>query len=462
MTLPSRLWRGLTAALLSTTSLVALAEEAVEKAAEAATDAAPAAAEAAAAAVAPVLNSGDTAWVACCALFVTLLLIPGLALFYGGLARSKNVLSILMQIFTGSALVSLLFAIYGYSFIFVDGGSLQSLIGGAGKVFLAGITNDSLQGTIPEWLYVFFMLLFAAITPVIICGAFAERIKFSAVLVFLAVWFTINYVPQAHMAWAGGWVFNLGALDFAGGNVVHVNVGAASLVGAYLVGRRKGFGTSSLAPHNMTMTMTGGSIVWVGWLGFCGGCAYAASGFAMLVVLNNSLAACAGAVAWTLVEWAHRGKPSVLGAVSGAIAGLVAITPACGYVGPMGAIACGLITAPICCWAVEKLKPMIGLDDSFDVFGVHGTGGIVGSALSVIFALPALGGVGFAEGRDLSSQLMVNLGVTGFTFVYSVISSWIAFKIAALFCGGLRVDEEQEVDGLDLSSHGEVGYKYSN
>ncbi|WP_085315988.1 ammonium transporter [Derxia lacustris] len=458
MNLPSRLWRGLTAALLSTASLAALAQDAVEQAA----DAAAPAATAAAAAVTPVLNSGDTAFVACCALFVLLLLIPGLALFYGGLARSKNVLSILMQIFSGSALISLLFAIYGYSFIFVDGGSLQSLIGGSAKVFLASINNDALQGTIPEWLYVFFMLLFAAITPVIICGAFAERIKFSAVLVFLAMWFTLNYVPQAHMAWAGGWIFQLGALDFAGGNVVHVNVGAASLVAAWLVGRRKGFGTPGLAPHNMTMTMTGGSIVWVGWLGFCGGCAYAASGFAMLVVLNNMLAACAGAMSWMLVEWFHRGKPSLLGAVSGAISGLVAITPACGYVGPMGAIACGLLVAPVCVWAVEKLKPMMGLDDSFDVFGVHGVGGIVGSALSVIFALPALGGVGFAEGRDFASQLGVNLGVTAFTFVYSVVASWVSFKIAAMVCGGLRVDEEQEVDGLDLSSHGEVGYKYSN
>ena len=411
-------------------------------------------------AAAPTLNAGDTAFIFACCIAVWLMTIPGLALFYGGLARTKNVLSILMQVFTVSSLITVLWAVYGYTLTFVDGGSMQSVIGGLDKLFMAGVKGDSLQGTIPELLYFFFMLLFAAITPTIIVGAFAERIKFAAVLIFMAIWFTINYVPMAHMAWGGGWVFNLGAQDFAGGNVVHVNVGIASLVAAAMVGARKGVGTSAMSPHNMTMTMTGGSLLWVGWLAFCGGCALAANGFAMLVVVNTMLGAAAGAVSWVLVEWLHRGRPSMLGAVSGAIAGLVAITPACGFVGPMGALAVGAIASPICIWAVEKLKPMIGLDDSFDVFGVHGVGGIAGGILTPIFALPALGGMGYAEGRDLATQMPIQLGVIGFSIVYSAISSWIAFKITSLVCGGLRVEEEDEVEGLDLTSHGEPGYKF--
>ncbi|PRD64353.1 ammonia channel protein [Malikia granosa] len=410
-------------------------------------------------AAAPTLNTGDTAFIFVCSLVVWLMTIPGLALFYGGLARTKNVLSILMQVFTVSSLIMVLWALYGYTLTFTDGGSLQSVIGGLDKVFMRGVTQDSLQGSIPELLYFLFMLLFAAITPTIIVGAFAERIKFAAVLVFMAIWFTINYVPMAHMGWGGGWVFALGAQDFAGGNVVHVNVGIAALVGAWLVGARKGVGTSAMSPHNMTMTMTGGSLLWVGWLGFCGGCALLANGFAMLVVVNTMLAAAAGTVSWMLIEWLHRGKPSMLGAVSGAIAGLVAITPACGFVGPMGAIVIGLIVSPICIWAVEKLKPMIGLDDSFDVFGVHGVGGIAGGLLTPLFALPALGGLGFAEGRDLASQMSVQVGVIGFSILYSAISSFIAFKLAGWLCGGLRVPADDEIEGLDLTSHGEPGYK---
>ncbi|WP_271408637.1 ammonium transporter [Pseudomonas sp. Q1-7] len=411
---------------------------------------------------APVIDSGDTAFVALCSLVVLLMTLPGLALFYGGMARTKNVLSILMQVFCTASLMSVLFAIYGYSLTFTDGGSLQAVIGGFDKLFMAGITKDSVVGTIPEYLYFLFMLLFAAITPAIIVGAFAERMKFAAVMVFMAVWLTINYLPMAHMAWGGGWVFNLGVQDFAGGNVVHLNVGIAALVGAWLLGRRRGFGTPALAPHNMTMTLTGGSLLWVGWLGFCGGCALAANGFAMLVMVNTMLASCAGALAWMLVEWQHRGRPSLFGAVSGAIAGLVAITPACGYVGPMGAILLGLIAGPVCVWSVEKLKPMIGLDDAFDVFGVHGVAGILGGLLTPVFALISLGGQGFPEGRDLADQLMVNGGAILFSILFSAATSLIAFKVAAALCGGLRVAEEAEVDGLDLSAHGEVGYKYSS
>nr|WP_319527935.1 ammonium transporter [Pseudomonas laurentiana] len=410
----------------------------------------------------PALNSGDTAFVATCALVVLLMTLPGLALFYGGLARSKNVLSILMQVFSVASLMSVLFAIYGYSLTFTSGGEWQAIIGGLDKLFLKGVGPDSLQGTIPELLYFLFMLLFAAITPAIICGGFAERMKFSAVMVFMAIWLTINYLPMAHMAWGGGWVFNLGVQDFAGGNVVHVNVGIASLIGAFLLGRRRGYGTSALAPHNMTMTMTGGSMLWVGWLGFCGGCALVANGFAMLVMVNTMLASAAGALAWLFVEWKHRGKPSMLGALSGAIAGLVAITPACGFVGPMGSILLGFIVAPICLWAVEKLKPILGLDDAFDVFGVHGVGGIVGGLLTPVFAMTSLGGLGFSGDRGVLDQLWVNGGVLAFSILFSAVSSYIAFKVAAVLCRGLRVDEEHEVDGLDLSSHGEVGYKYSN
>ena len=411
---------------------------------------------------APALNSGDTAFLVVCSLVVLLMTLPGLGMFYGGMARSKNVLSVQMQVFSGAALMALLFAIYGYSLTFTDGGGLQAIIGGTDKLFLQGVGADSMQGTIPELLYFLFMLLFAAITPPIIVGSFAERMKFAAVMLFMAIWLTINYIPMAHMAWGGGWVFNLGVQDFAGGNVVHLNVGIASLVGAWLIGRRRGFGTQTLSPHNMTMTVTGGCLLWVGWLGFCGGCVLAANGFAMLVIVNTMLASCAGALAWMLAEWKYRGKPSMFGAVSGAIAGLVAVTPACGFVGPMGAIALGLIAAPVCVWAVDKLKPLIGLDDAFDVFGVHGVAGIVGGLLTPVFAMTALGGQGFAEGRDLLDQLAVNGGVMLFSILYSALSSWVAFKLAAVLCGGLRVDEEHEVDGLDLSSHGEVGYKYAN
>ncbi|WP_287030971.1 ammonium transporter [Pseudomonas sp. UBA6310] len=410
----------------------------------------------------PTIDSGDTAFVALCSLVVLLMTLPGLALFYGGMARTKNVLSILMQVFCTASLMSVLFAIYGYSLTFTDGGPLQAMIGGVDKLFMLGITKDSIVGTIPEYLYFLFMLLFAAITPAIIVGGFAERMKFSAVMVFMAVWLTINYIPMAHMAWGGGWVFNLGVQDFAGGNVVHLNVGIAALVGAWLLGRRHGFGTPSLAPHNMTMTLTGGSLLWVGWLGFCGGCALAANGYAMLIMVNTMLASCAGALGWMVVEWQHRGRPSMFGALSGAIAGLVAITPACGFVGPMGAILLGLIAGPVCVWSVEKLKPMIGLDDSFDVFGVHGVAGILGGLLTPVLAHTAIGGQGFAEGRDLFSQLLVNGGAILFSITFSAITSLIAYKVAGLLCRGLRVDEETELDGLDLSSHGEVGYKYSN
>lgn len=407
---------------------------------------------------APALNSGDTAFVAACALIVMLMMLPGLGLFYGGLTRSKNVLSVLTQIMASIAMICVLWVVFGYSLTFVDGGSLQALIGGTGKMFLSGITGDSQVGAIPEYLYVMFMMLFAAITPPIIVGAFAERMKFSAVLIFLGLWLTINYVPMAHMAWGGGWVFGVGVQDFAGGNVVHLNAGMAALVCALVLGPRKGYGTQMMAPHNMTMTYTGGAMLWVGWLAFCGGCALAANGFAMLIMLNTLLGGAGGALGWMAVEWVHRRKPSTFGLLSGTIAGLVAITPACGFVGPAGAILVGALTAPVCVFFVEVVKHRFGYDDSFDVFGVHGVAAFVGGILTVIFAAPALGGLGYAEGRTMLSQMVPQILIMLFSIAVSVTTTWIALKIADALVG-LRVDEDTEFEGLDIATHGEVGYR---
>ncbi|MBK3404217.1 ammonium transporter [Methylorubrum populi] len=408
----------------------------------------------------PVLNGADTAFVATCSLFVMLMMLPGLALFYAGMGRSKNVLSILTQVFASAALICVLWTIAGYSLAFDTTGPLQAFIGGTSKMFLSGVSQTSLVGTLPEYLYFLFMMLFAAITPPIIVGAFAERIRFSAVLVFMGVWFFINYVPMAHMAWGGGWVFNMGGQDFAGGNVVHLNAGMAALVAAYMVGPRMGYGTTMMAPHNMTMTFVGGALLWVGWLAFCGGCALVANGFAMLVVVNTLLGGAAGALSWMATEWLHRGRPSTLGVLSGTIAGLVAITPACGFVSPMGAIGVGLLVSPVCVWAVEYLKHRFGYDDSFDVFGVHGVGAIVGGLLTTVFAAPLLGGPGYAEGRDLVSQFGVQVMLIAFSAAVSVATTFIALKVADLTVG-LRVTAEDEMTGLDLTAHGERGYRIS-
>lgn len=406
----------------------------------------------------PELNSGDTAFVATCALIVMLMMLPGLGLFYAGMARSKNVLSVLTQIIASISLICVLWVFYGYSLTFADGGSLHSVLGGTAKLFLAGVTGDDLVGTIPEYLYIIFMMMFAAITPPIIIGAFAERMKFAAVMVFMAVWLTINYIPMAHMAWGGGWVFGVGVQDFAGGNVVHLNAGMAALVCALVLGPRKGYGHQMMAPHNMTMTYTGGAMLWVGWLAFCGGCALAANGYAMLVMLNTMLGGAGGALGWMAVEWVHRKKPSTFGLLSGTIAGLVAITPACGFVGPAGAIFVGALAAPFCVFFVEVVKHRFGYDDSFDVFGVHGVAAFVGGILTVIFAAPALGGDGYAEGRSMLSQMGPQLLIMLFSMTVSVVTTWIALKVAAVLVG-LRVDEEAEFEGLDIAEHGEVGYR---
>ncbi|WP_249213756.1 ammonium transporter [Tatumella sp. JGM130] len=411
---------------------------------------------------APVLNSGDTAFMFITASLVLLMTLPGLALFYGGMAQSKNVLSVLTQVFSVTALTGVIFVLYGYSFSFTDGHSLNPVIGSGQKVFLRNITTDSLTGTVPEYVYVFFMLTFAAITPALITGAFAERIRFSSMLVFITLWATINYIPLAHMAWGGGWIAALSVQDFAGGDVVHINSGVAALTAAIMIGRRQQFRTSALIPHNMTMTMTGGSLLMLGWLGFCGGCALAANGYSMLVILNTLLGGFGGALSWMLLEWRIHKRPGLLGIITGAVAGMVGITPACGYTGPAGAICVGLLTAPVCLFFIGRIKQRLNIDDAFDVFAIHGIGGIVGGILTPVFALTLLGGSGFSAGRHLTEQLLVNVGVILFTLVFSALTSWIALMLAAKICGGLRTSRENETEGLDITEHGETGYRFGN
>lgn len=408
---------------------------------------------------APAFSAADTAFVTMCAMFVMLMMVPGLALFYAGLGRAKNVLSVMTQVVATAAVVAVVWVVIGYSLAFDDKGGYQPIIGGLSKAFFGGVTQQSQVGTLPEYSYATFMLMFAAITPALIVGAFAERIRFSAVLIFMALWLVLNFAPMAHMGWSsGGWAFQMGAQDFAGGNVVHLNAGIAALVAAFMIGPRIGYGVTMMAPHNMTMTTTGACMLWVGWLAFCGGCALAVNGFSAMVMLNTFLGGAAGALGWMLTERLHRGRASTLGAMSGMVAGLVGITPACGFVGPAGALAVGFLSAIPCVWAVEYLKRRFGYDDSFDVFGVHGVGAFVGGILTSVFALPILGGVGFAEGRDLGSQLGVQVLLMVFSIVYSAITTWVALKIADVAVG-LRVSPDDEHAGLDIASHGERGYR---
>ena len=402
----------------------------------------------------PTLNSGDTAWMLTSTLLVILMTIPGLALFYGGLARSKNMLSVLMHVMAVFALITLLWSIYGYSLAFSNGGSFY---GDFGKLFLKGITPDTLSGTIPEYVFVAFQSTFAAITCALIVGSFAERIKFSAVLLFSVLWFTFAYLPMAHMVWApSGLLFKEGALDFAGGTVVHINAGVAGLVGAWVVGRRIGYGREAMAPHSLTFTMIGASLLWVGWFGFNAGSALTAGGIAGLAFINTILATGAAMVAWLIGESMAKGKPSMLGAASGAVAGLVAVTPAAGFVGPMGSIIIGLVAGFLCLWGVNGLKRMLGADDAFDVFGVHGVGGIVGAILTGVFAAPGLGGTQPAE-YVMAAQLWVQLKSVLITVVWSGVIAFAAYKAVDLLVG-LRVTEDEEREGLDISSHGESAY----
>jgi Amt family ammonium transporter len=406
---------------------------------------------------APLLSEGNTAWMIVATVLVIMMSIPGIALFYVGLVRSKNMLSVLMQVFVTFSLISIIWVVYGYSVAFSDGGAYNDYIGGLSKIFLKGIGTDTLSGTIPEFVFSTFQLTFAALTPALIVGAFAERIKFSSLLVFMVLWVTAVYLPIAHMVWGGGVLATLGAKDFAGGTVVHINAGIAALVGAIVIGKRIGYGKEAMPPHNLVMTMIGASLLWVGWFGFNVGSELAADGTAGLVLINTQIATAAAVLGWVFIEWLTRGKPSMLGGASGAIAGLVAITPACAFVGPMGAIALGVIASIVCFYAVTWLKNALGYDDSLDVFGVHGVGGIVGAIGTGIFMSPDLGGVGFAEGITMSDQVYIQAIAVGVTVLWSGIVSYILFKVIDATMG-LRVKPDAEREGLDTSSHGETAY----
>jgi Amt family ammonium transporter len=472
----------------------AVSAPAPEAAPVAAAAAAPAAAAAApAAAPAPTPNKGDTAWMMVATMLVIMMTIPGLALFYGGLVRSKNMLSVLLQVFMIFAVIIVLWCLYGYSIAFTEG---NAFFGKFDRALLSGIWDPAKASfttaatfskgvVIPEFVYVAFQGTFAAITCGLIIGAFAERAKFTAVLLFIVLWFTFGYLPVAHMVWfwtgpdaitnaatlatetaKAGWLWQKGALDFAGGTVVHINAAVAGLVGAIMIGKRIGYGRESMAPHSLTMTMIGASMLWVGWFGFNAGSALEAGDVAALAFINTLLATACATVSWVFGEWITKGKPSMLGGASGAVAGLVAITPACGYVGPMGALVIGLLAGIICLWGVNGLKRLIGADDSLDVFGVHGVGGILGALLTGVFAAPSLGGQGIfdyttnkmsTDAYSIGSQVWVQAQAIGTTIIWSAVVSLIAYKLVDLVVG-LRVPEEEEREGLDITSHGETAY----
>ena len=415
-----------------------------------------------AAAAAAEVHKGDVAWIMTSTLLVLMMALPGLALFYGGMVRAKNMLSVLMQVMTVFSLNALLFAIYGYSLTFTEA---SPFIGSLDKVFLSGVTIETLADTftetvkLPEFAFVAFQATFAGITGALIVGAFAERMKFSAVLIFSVIWFTLCYLPICHMVWGpGGYLLEDGALDFAGGTVVHINAGIAGLVGAWMVGKRIGYGREALAPHSLTLTMVGASLLWVGWFGFNAGSNLEATAGAALAFINTLVATAAAVLAWSLGEALIKGKPSMLGAASGAVAGLVAITPACGSVGPMGAIVIGTLSGFICIWGVNGLKRMLGADDALDVFGVHGVGGIVGAILTGVFAAPSLGGTG-AEDFSIASQVWIQTWSVLVTIVWSAVVAFVAYKVADLLVG-LRVPEDEERQGLDTTAHGETAYRY--
>ena len=470
----------------------AKAPEAAPAAATAA--AAPAAPEAKAEAAPPPpsINKGDTAFMYTATIMVILMTIPGLALFYGGLVRSKNMLSVLMQVFMVFALISVLWVIYGYSLAFTGG---TPFFGGLSKLFLSGVTPESAGATfsketyIPELSFVAFQGTFAAITCALIVGAYAERMKFSAVLLFMVIWFTFSYLPMAHMVWywdgpdaikdqatldavaaGAGWLWAKGALDFAGGTVVHINAGVAGLVAAYVLGKRIGYGKESMAPHSLTLTMVGAALLWVGWFGFNAGSNLEANGVAALAFVNTVVATAAAVLSWTFAEWMIKGKPSMLGGASGAVAGLVAITPACGFVGVGGGLVIGLVAGVVCFWGVTGLKKMLGADDALDVFGVHGVGGIVGALLTGVFASPSLGGLGIcnyitnkcgdpADFPGIGAQVWIQFQGVLVAIILSAVVSFVALMIVKMIVG-LRVTEEEEREGLDTAAHGESAYKY--
>ena len=479
---------GLLAAVVCITGIASTSPVYAQDAKPAATAAAPAAEAAAPAPTAIVPNKGDTAWMLVCTALVLLMTLPGLALFYGGLTRSKNVLSILMQCLVVFSLIIVLWSIYGYSLAFTEG---NAFIGKFDRLFLAGLNPEVVAATfskgvaIPEYVFMVFQGVFATITCCLIVGAFAERAKFSAILLFMILWFTFAYLPIAHMVWfwpgpddvkdaasleamtaKAGWLFQKGVLDFAGGTVVHINAAIAGLVGSIVVGKRLGFGKESMKPHNMVHVMTGAALLWFGWFGFNAGSALEANGTAALAFANTLLATAAAVLSWAFTEWALKGKPSVLGAASGCVAGLVGITPAAGFVGPMGALAIGAIAGIVCIWGVSGLKKLFGSDDSLDVFGIHGVAGILGALLTAVFAAPKLGGTGVYDyvtnavtpDYSIVDQFLIQGQSVVVTLIWSGVIAYISFKIADLVFG-LRVPEDQEREGLNITSHGESAYE---
>lgn len=407
------------------------------------------------------LDGANTAWILTATALVLFMTLPGLSLFYGGLVRVKNVLSVLMQCFAIACVASLIWMIAGYSLAFTDGGSLNAWIGGLSNMFLAGVQEDTLSGDIPESVFAMFQMTFAIITPALMVGAFAERMKFSAMLIFSAIWLLLVYVPVTHWVWGGGWLADMGLLDFAGGTVVHITAGVGALVAAMVLGNRKGYGKTAMPPHNLTMTVTGAGMLWVGWFGFNAGSALGANGDAGMAMLVTHLSAACGSLAWMTIEWIRHGKPSVLGIVTGMVAGLGTITPASGFVGPGGAVVIGLSAGVICYFMTAWIKNGLKVDDSLDVFPVHGVGGILGTFMAGIFASTELGvfsGQGFADGiSSIPEQLYVQVVGIVATFVYTAVISYVLLKIIDVIIG-LRVDEEVESQGLDISEHDERGY----
>lgn len=400
------------------------------------------------------LNSGDTAWMLTSTALVLMMTIPGLAMFYGGMVRRKNVLATAMQSFATCCLMTVLWMVIGYSIAFGDGGGLNAFYGGFDRAFLAGMESGSLSGTIPESVFMTFQMTFAIITPALITGAFADRMKFSSMLWFLGLWMVLVYAPICHWVWGGGFLGDDGVLDFAGGTVVHINAGVAGLVAAIVLGKRSGYGTENMAPHNLVLSVIGASLLWVGWFGFNAGSAVAADGAAGMAMAVTQICTATAALSWMFAEWATRGKPSILGIVSGAVSGLVAITPASGFVGPVGALFIGIVAGVACFWGATSLKRMAGYDDSLDAFGVHGVGGIVGAILTGVFAVEAIGGTpGLIEGN--AGQVVTQLWGIVATIVYCGVLTFVILKVIDAVMG-LRVSKEVEIEGLDINLHGEV------
>lgn len=409
-------------------------------------------------AAADELSGANTAWILTSTALVLFMTLPGLALFYGGLVRNKNVLSVLMQCFTIACVASVLWFVVGYSIAFTEGNGFMGSL--SARAFLAGVGEDTLAGDIPETLFVMFQMTFAVITPALIVGGFAERMRFSAVVLFSALWLLVVYAPVTHWVWGGGWLAEMGLLDFAGGVVVHITAGVAALVAALVLGNRSGFPTTAMPPHNLTMTMTGAGMLWVGWFGFNAGSALAANGDAAMAMLVTHLSAAAGAFTWLSIEWIRFGKPSALGAVTGMVAGLGTITPASGFVGPAGALVIGISAGIICFYATMTLKQVLKIDDSLDVFPVHGVGGILGTLMAGIFASDQLGlfsGQGYAEGVTMSDQVQVQLIGIVATIAYTALVSFVLLKVVQAITG-LRVSPEEETEGLDIVGHNESGY----